>query len=384
MIDFSNKSRKQIQDEMLDQVSDDLDKRQGSIIQTALGPVAWYLEGTYLDLDKIQKNSNPKTAKGESLDLCVITRNITRNPAKPAVREGQFNIQIPEGSLFKTINGADSLIFESGSFRSEDAGIFYYELTCKTPGSAGNDYIGPIMPITAISGLTSAYIGKILVAGTDEEKDDSLRDRYFKSFDVASFGGNIAAYRNVILAIAGVGAVQVYPSNSWKGGGTVLCSILGDDLKPALPAIIESVQNIICPPENGEERPSANGYGMAPIGAAVTITTAEELELDITCNIQFSNAVQNGVELYQKEIEEKIQEYLQEVKESWGAPLKTHVVQYALTVYVSRIIYSILQIPDIVNVSNVLINGSGEDIDLVETAELQQIPVLGTVVINGG
>lgn len=383
MIDLSGYTREAIQKEMLEQVDNSLDKRQGSIIQTALGPVAWYLEGVGLDLSKIQDNSNPVTAVGESLDLITITRNITRNPARAAVRKGTFNVEIPEGSTFKTVNGANSLIFSSGAEITDEstAGSYVYYLTCTTPGSAGNNYTGPILPITAISGLTSASIGEITTAGTDEETDDSLRSRYFASFDAANFGGNIASYRSAILAIDGVGAVQVYPA--YQGGGTVLCSILGSDMKPAIPATVEEVQNAICPPEDGEDDPSPNGYGMAPIGASVTITTGTELTLNITCNIQFAAGIQNGPEMYQEQIEERIQAYIDEVMESWGAPLKSQKIEYSVVIYISRIVYSILQISDIVNVTNVQINGSGNDLTLTETSALQQVPVLGTVVING-
>ena len=368
---------------MLGQVDPSLDTRQGSIIQTALGPVAWYLEGTYMDLSKIQKNCSPKTAEGDSLDLITITRNITRNAARAAVRKGTFNIQIPPGSTFKTINGADSLIFVSGDEITDESseGSYAYQLTCTTPGAAGNSYTGAILPITAISGLTSARIGEIITAGTDEENDDSLRARFFASFDTANFGGNISAYRNKILAIEGVGAVQVYPA--WNGGGTVLCSILGADLKPAIPSTVEEVQGIICPSEDGGSTPSPNGYGMAPIGAAVTITTGTELTLNITCDIQFQNGIQNGPEIYQSQIEERIQAYISEVVAEWGTPIKSHTISYSVVIYISRIIYSILQISEIVNVSNVQINGSGNDLTLTETAQLQQVPVLGTVVING-
>ena len=259
MIDFSGYTRKAIQEDMLGQVPDDLDKRQGSMIQTAIGPVAWYLEGTYMILDQIQTNSNPQTAVGEALDLITITRGISRNAARAAVRKGTFNVPIPSGSQFKTINGAASLIFISGDAVTNESsdGNYVYLLTCATPGSAGNSYTGAILPITVISGLTSASIGAIETAGTDEETDESLRSRYFASFDVASFGGNISAYRNTILAIDGVGAVQVYPT--WNGGGTVLCSILGSDFKPAIPATIQEVQNIICPSEDGGSTPSPNG-----------------------------------------------------------------------------------------------------------------------------
>ena len=119
------------------------------------------------------------------------------------------------------------------------------------------------------------------------------------------------------------------------------------------------------------------------IGAAVTITTGTALTLNITCDIDFVETMLNGVETYQEQIEEKIQEYLDTLCKAWGDPLKAHQITYAVTVYASRIIYSILTIQDVVNVSNVKINGVGGDLKLAESAELQQVPVLGTVVING-
>lgn len=381
MIDFSGYTKAQIERDMLAQVDPSLDTRQGSMIQTALGPVAWYLEGLYMVLSQIQQNSNPSTAVGEALELLTAARNVNRTQARAAVRRGTFNVEIPAGSQFKTINGADSLVFTSGNLISSSDSSYDYQLTCNTPGSAGNSYTGALLPVTAIAGLTSATIGAVITAGTDEETDDSLRNRYFLSFDTPAFGGNISSYRQTILALDGVGAVQVYPA--WNGGGTVLCSILGDDLKPALPATVQEVQNYICPPEDGEASPSPNGYGMAPIGAAVTITTGTELSLDITCDIEFAESVQNGVETYQQEIEQKIQEYIDQVNSDWGNPLISQAVSYPLTVYVSRISYAILQIPAVINVTNVKINGSSADLRLTETAQLQQVAALGEVVING-
>lgn len=164
----------------------------------------------------------------------------------------------------------------------------------------------------------------------------------------------------------------------------MLCSILGDDFKPALPSVVQTVQNIICPSNEHESVPSGNGYGMAPIGAEATIVTASTMALNITCEIEFLSGIQNGGELYQEEIRKRIQGYLDEVTKTWGTPLKGHTIKYEMTVYVSRIIYSILTISEVVNVTNVLINGSGSDLHLIETAEVQQIPVLETVVIQGG
>ena len=112
MIDLSSYTKAAIEAEMLKQVDDNLDKREGSLIQTAIGPVAWWLEGNYMTLDKIQKNGSPFYAVGDALDNIVALRGLTRKQATPAVRKGTFDAEIPEGSTFRTINGADSVTFE--------------------------------------------------------------------------------------------------------------------------------------------------------------------------------------------------------------------------------------------------------------------------------
>lgn len=383
MIDFSNEkyTKKKIEAELLGRVPDSIDKRQGSIIQTALGPVAWYLEGIYMLLSQVQENAYAGSAVGEFLDYIVAERGLTRKNATAAVRKGIFDVEVSEGSTFKTINGANSVIFTVGKQISAGDQEYVYELTCQSPGTIGNSYSGNLLPVTAIADLKTAVLGEILIPGSEEETDASLRERFFETFDVAAFGGNIAAYRSAILAIEGVGAVQVYPA--WKGGGTVLCSILDSELTPAEPGLVKQVQAAICPTEESGASASANGYGIAPIGAAVTITTAKNLVLNISTTVQFSATVQAGVETYQEQIEERIRAYLKSVCESWGNAIKSQHITYVVAIYSSRIVAAILEIPNIINVTDVLINGASGDLILTETADLQQIPSLGVVTING-
>jgi uncharacterized phage protein gp47/JayE len=381
MIDFSQGyTKEEIQRQMLAQVDNDLDKRQGSLIQTAIAPVAWYLEGAFLSIAKLQNNTSPTLAVGDSLDLLVALRGITRKAATPAVRQGTFDAPIPVGSTFKTINGADSVSFASGDLISQNSGVYVYALTCEVAGTIGNSYTGDILPITAIPGLTSASIGEIITVGTDAESDDSLRARYFETFTDTPYGGNIAEYRKAILAINGVGAVQVYPA--YNGGGTVLCSILDDQYNPAESALIDAVQAVICPPNDGESNPSPNGYGIAPIGAAVTITTGTALSLNIEFTVQFTSGIENGLSLYREDIEEAVAAYIKEVREGWGTALRTHSISYPVTIYAARLIYAILTVPQVVNVTGLTINGVSGDIVLTETAALQQVPEVGSVIIH--
>lgn len=374
MIDFSMFTKEYIEQQMLAQVDPDIDTREGSMVQTAVAPGAWFLEGLYLELEKLQQNSNAETAVGSYLDLITETRGIVRKAATPAVRQGTFNMAIPVGSVFKTMNGEDSVNFVSGDLISSSPN-YVYEMTCETAGIIGNSYTGAILPITAISGLTLATIGTIITVGTDEETDAALRARYAESFEVAGFGGNISSYRNTILSLSGVGAVQVYPA--YNGGGTVLCSILDDNHDPAQQALIDAVQDYICPPVNA---PSSLGFGMAPIGADVTITTATALTLDIACTIQWDTGHGGATDI--EAVENAIDAYIKEAGGTWGDPVTGYTISYTVTVYLARIISAILSVEGVVNVTGVTINGSAADVSCTETSSLQEIPVMGTVTIS--
>lgn len=379
MIDFSEYTREFIQDEMLDQVDEDIDTREGSMVQTAIGPGAWFLEGSYMTLAQMQDNSYSQTAVGEYLDMITEGRGIVRKLATAAVRQGTFDAPIPSGSVFQTLNGASSVNFVSGDLISHTGSTYVYELTCQEAGIIGNSYTGPILPVTAINNLTQASIGTIITVGTEEETDDALRARYNASFAVASFGGNISSYRNEILKVSGVGAVQVYPA--YNGGGTVLCSIVDPDYEPAQQALIDTVQNLICPPEDNGNSPSPNGYGMAPIGAAVTITTATALTIDVTMTVTMETGISFGP-TYQTAIEEAINDYLKSAASTWGAALVSNKVEYNVIVYVSRIIAAVLAVEGIANVTDLTVNSGTSDLVLTETSSTQQVPILGTVTVN--
>jgi len=51
-------------------------------------------------------------------------------------------------------------------------------------------------------------------------------------------------------------------------------------------------------------------------------------------------------------------------------------------VYQSRIIAAIVTVPGVINVTELLINGTDADLILTETAELQQVPVMGEVLLH--
>ena len=371
MIDFSGKTYRVLLETMLARVPNSLDKREGSMIQTALGAGAYSLEDFYLDLAKVQAGGAIQTAVGEDLDNLAVLANVERYPASPAVRLGVFNLDtIPIGARFSTIDGGDSVNFTVTS----QVGPGQYRLTCETAGVIGNSYTGPILPITVIPGLTSAQITDILVPGDDREEEEPFRERIISALRERPFGGNVADYKRVVRAIDGVGDLQVYPT--WNGGGTVKLSIIGADWMPASEQLVETVQTTVDPPPN-----QGLGYGTAPIGATATVTAPETVPVDVSAVLTLRAGY--TVEQMQPLVKSALEDYLLTVRQDWATPDADRLTSYSCWVYLARVISAILSVAGVVNATNVTLNGGADDLQLVETGLTQQVPVLGEVALSG-
>ena len=376
MIDFTQDTYQNLRQEMLDRVPDTYDKRDTAPIPTAISPAAYALAGFYLSLDQVQRAAFVQTAVGDGLDMLAVIGGLTRYPASAAVRLGIFNTAVPIGARFSTINGTNSINFAvtaAATVSEPEEGFTYYQLTAETAGTIGNEYTGPILPITTIPGLTSAQITDILVPGDDTETDDAFRERLIEALNNRPFGGNIADYRQNVLAIDGVGGVQVYPT--WNGGGTVKLSALGADFLPASPTLVENVQNAIDPPPN-----QGLGLGLAPIGAKVTVAAPTELTVNVSATLMLAAGYAIGQ--VQEPVEQAIEAYLLSVRQEWDTNTSSTAVSYAADVYVARITAAIVGVTGVVNATNVQLNGGTADLILTETGETQQVPVIGTVTLS--
>ena len=357
---------------MLGQVPNSYDKREGSIIQTAIGPAAYALEEFYMALDQVQRAAYIQTAVGDSLDLLAVVAGLTRYPASAAVRLGKFSQPIPLGARFSTINGSDSINF---IVTAETDTPNHFQLTAEITGVIGNDYTGNILPITYLSGLETAQITDILVPGKSTETDDDFRKRIMIALNEKPFGGNVAAYREFVGGLDGVGGVQVYPT--WNGGGTVKLSVIGADWLPASEILVENVQNAVDPPPN-----QGLGLGMAPIGAQVTVTAPTTITINIDATLTLSPGYEIGQ--IQTLVEKTIGDYLLRIRQDWASPTIQGGIDYVSNIYVSQIIAAMIGTTGVVNAVNVMLNGNTADINLVQTGTMQQVPVLGMVTLHVG
>ena len=374
MIDLSGKTMASILSSMLLRITEQVNKREGSLIRTALSAAAWVIEGLYIELIDVQKQAYGTTATGDYLDLKAEERGVTRIAATQAVYEMYADV----GTLPIDFQLADSSSYTwnvtTAALSGPNAqGLYMYHITCQTAGAIPEPS-GDLRSLSFYAGLTTAFFGNAVTPGTDEESDAELRARYEESLVEIAFAGNVDAYREKILSttfdISGgsglVGALQVYPTTDENGalkGGNVKVWILNSDLTVASQALVDAVQNEICPMYNGVS--TGDGYGWAPIGANVHIMTATSTPmLAITINITLSSGA--TVEAVQEKITNNISAYIRTLKQGWGTQVASRGDSANLVVR-EAFIYAAALVEGVVDVTNVKLYKDGALMELSAT-----------------
>lgn len=359
---YEDRTFEVIMQEMLDLVTPDVDKREGSIIYTALAPAAVKLAQAYVDMDLNRNLGFASTSSGEWLGMRTAEHGVNRRMATKARRKGVFTngsnqpVDVPVGSRF-SLDGLNYVVVEKNS-----SGV--YEMACETPGVVGNQQFGTLLPIDYVHGLARAELADVLVPGQDDETDESLYQRYLTAINEQPFGGNVADYKEKVSDIAGVGGVKVFPV--WQGGGTVKCTILAADHSPPSPELLDEVQTLIDPVAN-----SGLGLGLAPIGHRVTIAAAQAVSVALVTVV----ILQSGytIEQVQPEIEAVYEAYMSSLRKGWKDSDST-------IVRVSQIEARILGIQGIADITGTTLNGSSGNF----TLDTEQVPMSGGVTINVG
>lgn len=373
--EFQSKDYDYFLRKMLDAVPDNVDKREGSIIYDALAPAALVMGQQSLDMANVIKETYIKTASGEFLDYRAIEHGTSRYPATQTEAKAKVlndkkkpldNVQI--GDKFASIG--DSPIFYAVTKINSDLTI---ELTAETAGSSANSYIGQILPVTPNDLLSWAEITEVTAPARDVESDDHLRARLLSSQSWNAYGGNVADYLDMTSKIDEVGAAQIYPT--WNGGGTVKVVILNNDLMPASASLVQKVKNTLDP-----EDKQAEGYGLAPIDHAVTVTAPEILKVDVSIQLQLTNQA-NKIAV-EKGIKDMLNELFSELRKDWNTINATVGRGYSLSIYRSRILSKIMLIDGVADSQFPKLNGEDKDIHLIFSNEVSQLPILGEVTIS--
>ena len=348
-----------IMNRMLDSVPANIDKREGSVIYCALAPAAAELAQMYDVIKDIINETFPDTASRLYLSKMAAERGIYAHNATNAILKAEFDKEVNMLSRFS----GGALNYKVIESMGESGERYYYKVMCETPGTAGNSYLGTLIPIEEISGLKSAQIIEILIHGEDDETTDDFRARYINSVKYPRFGGNIADYMEYLSQLSDVGGGKIYPA--WNGGGTVKVVFVNAQHEIPNDTLVAYVKEQLDPIDY-----EGLGYGMAPIGHVVTVEAAvrDEINIELCCTFVKGYDWSDVKE----DVTACINIYLKELNAEWSNGEDTSTI----VVRISQLEKRLLDITCILDVSNTKINGLEKNYEI----DSDSVIVLGGVV----
>lgn len=303
----------------MDKAPEGIDTRQGSIFYDACAAKCLLLAEIYADLDTVSDGCHMYSAVGDELDSCALDHGIVRNGAISFKCRGVFVGTTPptgsrffaEGIFFTLKDNLNEIYPDDSALLSE--GNLYLE--AEVAGTSANLVKeGTILtPYNDIEGLESAKVGKIIIAGAEEEDDDSLRERLRNKVGGPSENGNKHHYKTWCEECTGVGCARIFPLAKIVNGNIstsvpnwVTGVLLTDEGKAVEDSTVETVQEYIDPDMLGL------GEGVANLGAHFMAVKAPELLLDISVEVELGSATYSLSDV-KAEIETAIIAYLKDL-----------------------------------------------------------------------
>ncbi len=229
---YENMTYEVILKRMLDRVPQRLDKREGSLIYTALTAAAAEMQIMYIEFDTILNETFAGTASRGNLIRRASERGMQPKQATRAVLKA---VSTPD-----TAGIAIGNRFRLGLNNYVVSGIIgggTYQVTCETAGTCGNHQFGRLIPVLNIPGLTAMEMTEVLIPGEDDEDTEAFRKAYFNSFHEKSFCGNRKDYLDKTNGIPGVGATKI--TRAWNGASTVKLTILDSNFNKASDLLVQ-------------------------------------------------------------------------------------------------------------------------------------------------
>lgn len=265
---------------MMNRVSTDypnLDTREGSILFNALASAAIEMAIMYAELDNTRNETFIDTAsrEGKLIACKQMGIDITQFDAHAGTHKAEFNVEVPIGSRWN----CDLYNYEVIEYLGLEGELHTYSLLCDTTGTSPNNQKGDLTAITDYpTNLTHAKLVECIIEGENRKSDDDIKKVYYEYVNSTIMDGNVAQYKRWCEEYDGVGNSKIFPL--WNGEGTVKVSILSASNHKASEELVAEFQEYLDPGITGM------GDGVAPIGAFVTVDTAEEFPIEISAKVK--------------------------------------------------------------------------------------------------
>lgn len=356
-----------IRERMLERLPENWRKEPGDFIHDAIAATPIEIQQLQINNDETLKAGFAHYAEDEDLDEHLYHIGLTRMQATPNQRnlsvDADAGVVVPKGYLASVVvldDEANPLEYEVvNAVTFTTAATQLVEIKCLSTGAitnvpAGTEFIF-VPPIPGIKQITDA--GTTITA-RDRESNESALARYEYKLAFPDTGGNKHDYVRWSSEIPGVGKVKVI--SRWQDALKVKILVVDDNYEPATPDIVDDLQTHLDPGSQGI------GEGKAPAGAQVFVFAAEALTINITANVVYVPEV--DPEPVKAKFIEAVKLYLKSLVLPQGAPLP---VSY------NKIAAQLGAQPEVINFSDLLVNGGAVDVPVTE----DQAPMLGAVTI---
>lgn len=296
---YEQYTKEYIEKRMLDRISADIDKSEGSFTYDAVAPAAAELAQAYIELDGILEKAFAQTSYGEWLEKRAEEYGVYRKPGTCASGEVTFygadGTAIPTGTLVQTDAGLQYLTAQPTEIMN---GVATVMVEAAAEGVAYNIAAKTVtqMPVQ-LAGITRLENLYPVTGGTNTETDRDFVQRLLFKVRKPATSGNIHHYRQWALEVPGIGEAKVFPL--WDGPGTVKVIVVDSNRLPidTKSELIKGVADYI------EEN--------RPVGAAVCVESAEGLEINVDAKIELST--EYTIESVTQEFRTKLQEYFKSI-----------------------------------------------------------------------
>lgn len=311
-LDEEQTTEEAIRSRMLERISNEWDKTEGGYIYDSIAPVAIEMVFIGMMIRKALNLSFAQTTNGEYLDKRAEEHGVFRKEAVKAT--GEIKITGTVGAIInaglQVATEADTALNISSvefvtteTVTIPDDGYVTVPIEAIEAGSNGNVMANKIIVLLkSNSNITDVINPKPTTGGADIESDTDLLTRFLEYVRTPGTSGNVQNYRQWALSIPGVSAVHVIPL--WNGNGTVKVVILGPDGTPANKELVQQVQDYIARDDN-------TGNGQAPVGADVTVVSAEAVTISISADITIDESI-TSMEMIKNAFKESLSVFFKE------------------------------------------------------------------------
>lgn len=356
---LQNETEEKILSRLLARLPTNLDRSEGSFPRDVLGPTAIELTQAAEWAKEVLRRGFASTTFGAYLDERSAEHGVFRRPATVSKTNGEAiyfqgdpDSSVPMGYLISTESTASTpaILFRiTTPVKLNENGEGFAEAEAVEPGRSGNVPPGAIRHLTdPLPGIKSVTNLTATEGGTDIESDDSLRERFLHKVRNPTGSGSRSDYEQWALSVPGVGGVKVIPL--WAGPGTVKVVLINEEKIAPAPSIVDDTMTYI--------------RSVCPIGATLTVVGATEVPIDVDVTVTLSS--EGSVSEVKKMIQDGVREYLRSL--AFFDPL----VRY------TRIANLILDIPPVIDYTNLKINGKDSNIEIAQDA----VAILGAVAVN--